>query len=203
MTGTCQLVLLVREPRPGRTKTRLGREIGHTAAAWWARHQTGRMIRRLGGDPRWRLVLAVSPDTALRSPVWAHPHRVAQGRGDLGARMARLFRRLPPGPLMIIGSDIPGIERRHIARGFALLGRHEAVLGPSPDGGFWMIGLRRGAQAIPCTLFEGVRWSTAAACADTAESLAPLSVGYADTLADVDTAEDLARFCPGWGAPRM
>jgi hypothetical protein len=187
------LVIFLKEPRPGRVKSRLGRGIGMTAAAWWFRHQTARLIRRLGRDPRWRTVLAVSPDHAgLASRVWpADLARWPQGPGDLGARMARAFRAMPPGRVIIVGGDIPALDARHVAEGFRLLGRHDAVLGPAPDGGYWMIGLRRGGPAAPAGLFRGVRWSSPHALADTAASLAPLGIGFGLVLADVDTAADL------------
>jgi hypothetical protein len=184
---------MVKEPRPGRVKTRLGREIGMVAAAGWMRRQTLRMIRTLA-DPRWRLILAVAPDAALRSRVWpVGPARRPQGRGDLGERMGRIFRDLPPGPVVIVGADIPGITRGHVARAFARLGAAEAVIGPAPDGGYWLIGLHRTAKA-PAGLFGGVRWSTATARADTLATLAGRRVALTDTLADVDTAADLAAF---------
>lgn len=187
------LVIFLKEPRPGRVKTRLGRDIGYVPAAWWFRHQTRRLIRRVGHDPRWRTVLAVSPDhEGLTSRVWPSTvNRVPQGQGSLGVRMGRVFRTLPPGPVVIIGADIPAIKRSHIAEGFAQLGAHDAVLGPSDDGGYWMIGLARGAQAIPHGLFDGVRWSTEHALLDTVDSLAPLRVGFGRMLRDVDRAEDL------------
>ena len=53
---------MVKEPHPGRVKTRLGRDLGLTRAAWWFRHQTRRLIRKLAQDQRWDTVLAVSPD---------------------------------------------------------------------------------------------------------------------------------------------
>ena len=187
------LVIFLKEPRPGRVKTRLGREIGMTGAAWWFRHQAARLIRRLGRDPRWRTVLAVSPGReGLASRVW--PARLArwpQGKGDLGARMGRAFGAMPPGPVIIVGADIPALRPAHVAEGFRLLGRHDAVLGPAPDGGYWMIGLRRGGRAAPAGLFGGVRWSSPHALADTVASLAPLDVGFAATLGDVDRAADL------------
>jgi rSAM/selenodomain-associated transferase 1 len=187
------LVIFLKEPRPGRVKTRLGREIGMVGAAWWFRHQSARLIRRLGHDRRWRTVLAVSPDReGLASRVWpAHLPRWAQGPGDLGARMGRALRAMPPGPVIIVGADIPALRPAHVAEGFALLGRHDAVLGPAPDGGYWMIGLRRGGRAPPAGLFRDVRWSSAHALADTVASLAPLDVGFAATLRDVDVAADL------------
>lgn len=186
------LVVMVKEPRPGRVKTRLGRGIGMVAAAWWFRHQVARLLRRVE-DPRWRLVLAVSPDRAgMDSRVWpAHLPRVAQGQGDLGDRMGRLLRTLPPGPVCIIGADIPGIGNAHIARAFAALGGHDAVIGPAPDGGYWLIGLRRTA-AVPARLFHGVRWSSAHARSDTLAGLAGHRVALIDTLRDVDEARDLS-----------
>lgn len=187
------LVIFLKEPRPGRVKTRLGREIGMADAAWWFRHQSARLIRRLGADRRWRTVLAVSPDReGLSSRIWpAHLPRWPQGRGDLGDRMGRVLRGMPPGPVIIIGADIPGVTPAYIADGFHLLGRHDALLGPAPDGGYWMIGLRRGGRAVPAGLFHGVRWSSPHALADTLASLAPLDVGFGATLRDVDAAADL------------
>jgi rSAM/selenodomain-associated transferase 1 len=183
---------MVKEPHPGRVKTRLGRDIGMVAAAWWFRHQTARLIRRLT-DPRWRLVLAVSPDVeGLTSRVWPEGvARVPQGGGDLGNRMGRLFRSLPPGPVIVIGADIPGVTAPHIAQGFAALGRSDAVLGPAPDGGYWLIGLAR-RQSVPARLFHGVRWSTPTARADSEATLSGLRIAHIAALRDVDTAADLS-----------
>lgn len=186
------LLLFVKEPRPGRVKTRLGREIGMTNACWWFRHQTRELIRRLGLDPRWRTVLAVAPDGAIASRAWpGYLPRWPQGPGDLGARMARGLRAMGPGPALVIGGDIPGIHPHHIAKAIGLFGDHDAVLGPAPDGGYWLVGLRRPSLA-PANLFKGVRWSGPHAMDDTARSMVGLRVGYADTLADIDTAADLA-----------
>lgn len=187
---------MLKEPRPGRVKTRLGRDIGMTEAAWWFRHQTAALLRRLD-DPRWQLILAVSPDReGMTSRTWpAHLPRLPQGRGDLGQRMARVFRSLPPGPGCIVGGDIPGIRPRHIARAFAALGVSDAVFGPAPDGGFWLTGLRHPRHA-PAGLFRDVRWSSEHALADSIAGLPGLRIARTDTLADVDTAADLARGKP-------
>lgn len=180
---------MVKVPRPGRVKTRLGREIGAVPAAWWFRHQAAALLRRLD-DPRWETVLAVAPDAeGLRARVWPrHLRRVPQGPGDLGGRMARLLR-TGRGPLCIVGADIPGMDRTHVAGAFAALGAAPSAIGPAPDGGYWLIGLRRTA-APPAGLLKGVRWSTRHARADT-EATLPRPVVHAATLADVDTAADL------------
>lgn len=185
------LVVMVKEPHPGRVKTRLGREIGMIDSAWWFRHQVAGLLRRVR-DPRWRTLLAVSPDReGLTSRLWpADLRRVPQGAGNLGDRMKSALMAPPPGPVCIIGADIPGITRVEVARAFSALGGHEAVFGPAPDGGYWLIGLKR-ARAVPPGIFEGVRWSTEHALADTRASLAGHRIALIDTLQDVDTAADL------------
>ncbi|WP_371135540.1 TIGR04282 family arsenosugar biosynthesis glycosyltransferase [Frigidibacter sp.] len=186
------LIVMVKEPRPGRVKTRLGRQIGMVPAAWWFRHQCRALLRQ-AVDPRWQVALAVSPDAEGRaSRVWpAHIPRLPQGRGDLGARMGRLLQGAGPGaPVMIVGADIPGLRRRHIADAFRKLAAADAVIGPAPDGGYWLIGLR---HVPPPGLFAGVRWSSADARADTLATMRGLRVAMAETLADVDEAADLPR----------
>lgn len=184
------LVVMLKEPRPGRVKTRLGRDIGMVGAAWWFRHQVRQLLREVE-DARWHLVLAVAPDVAgMTSRVWpGHLPRVPQGQGDLGARMARLMRGLPPGPVCIMGGDIPGVRKGHIARAFRQLGPHDAVFGPAPDGGYWLVGLKR--VQIPATLFENVRWSSEHALSDSMASLGCARVAMVETLRDVDTVDDL------------
>lgn len=189
-----RLVIMLKEPRPGRVKTRLAAGIGTVAAAWWFRHQSARLLRAVGNDPRFDTVIAAAPDIAARvSRVWpGHIARIPQGAGDLGARMARIFRTLPPGPVLIIGGDIPGITAQRIARAFRLLGRHDAVIGPASDGGYWLIGLARRSPP-PRGLFAGVRWSTAHALADTLVHLGRRNTAFVEMLDDIDTAADLAR----------
>ncbi|MEP2029475.1 MAG: TIGR04282 family arsenosugar biosynthesis glycosyltransferase [Paracoccaceae bacterium] len=185
---------MLKEPRPGRVKTRLGRDIGMTRAAWWFRHQAASLLRNIQ-DPRWDTILAVSPDIdGLNSRIWP-PNllRMPQGGGSLGDRMGRVFRTFPPGPLCIVGADIPQVRNFHLAEAFDALGRNDAVFGPASDGGYWLIGLKR-VRAIPPGLFHNVRWSSQHALNDTRDSLQDHSVATVATLSDVDTAEDLHRF---------
>ena len=111
-----------------------------------------------------------------------------QCSGDLGQRMRRLFAGLPPGPAIIIGSDIPAIEGEHIAHAFRLLGSNDAVLGPATDGGYWLIGLKRTPSLL--APFAKVRWSSPHALADTLANLKGKSVAFAATLSDVDTRDN-------------
>ncbi len=191
MTKT--LVVMIKEPRPGRVKTRLGRDIGLVNSAWWFRHQSAGLLRRLR-DPRWELVLATAPDKALLSRVWpADLPRIPQGQGDLGARMARMLGNAAAnGPVCLIGADIPAIKPANIARAFAALGDHDAVFGPAPDGGFWLVGAKH-PQRLPQTVFQNARWSSEHALKDAMQTLPDHSIALTDTLADVDTLADLHR----------
>ncbi|KPA20275.1 hypothetical protein shim_32640 [Shimia sp. SK013] len=194
------LVIMVKEPRAGRVKTRLGRDIGLTTAAWWFRHQSASLIRRLR-DPRWQITLAVAPDVeGLISRVWPRDvPRVPQGPGDLGDRMGRIMRHMPPGPVCIIGADIPDITRAHVHTAFRSLGAHDASFGPATDGGYWLVGLKR-ISPPPPTLFQNVRWSTEHALADTRASLPNHLIATVATLSDVDTAKDLPPLRVGPGS---
>lgn len=188
---TRHLVIFARAPQLGRVKRRLARDIGDAAATRFYRLTLARQIRLLR-DPRWQVWLFVTPDTTQTDLTWRGIRRIRpQGPGDLGQRMKRPFRLLPPGPIVLVGSDIPAMRAHHIARAFRLLGGHDFVFGPAGDGGFWLIGARR-VKPLPRMLFSGARWSTSHALADSLASLPEdRSVALADTLDDVDDAAGL------------
>ncbi|MGH7037455.1 MAG: TIGR04282 family arsenosugar biosynthesis glycosyltransferase [Stellaceae bacterium] len=181
------LILFARVPRLGGGKSRLARDIGACAALRFERAMIMRLIRRFGGDPRWRLSVAVTPEREVRRV--RHWRRgvvaVGQGPGDLGARMSRALKEAPLGPVVLVGADIPALEVRHIAAAFRLLGRHDLVFGPARDGGFWLVGARRLPRLPP--LFVRVRWSSPHALNDTLSGLPRgIRVGFVETLEDVD-----------------
>ena len=192
------LVLFVRAPQLGRGKRRLAREIGDVATVRFERLMIALLLRRLAGDRRWRLRIAVTPDKARRHTRRWHRDipAVGQGSGDLGVRMRRALTACPPGPVVLVGGDVPALGPRHVAAAFRLLGRHDLVFGPAEDGGFWLVGARR-ARRVP-RLFDEVRWSGPYALADTLAGLPRrLKVGFAERLADVDDSDAYR-----WLAPR-
>ena len=106
--------------------------------------------------------------------------------------MARVMGGLPPGPAIIVGSDIPDLKAAHVADGFARLGRADTVFGPAPDGGYWLVGARR-RPAQP-DMFRDVRWSSRHALSDTIANLAGrYTHDLLPILADVDDG-------PSWRA---
>jgi len=198
MTQCRHLVIFAKAPRLGAVKTRLAAGIGALAAYQFYLRQLERLLRDVSADPRWHTWLAVTPDDAVHTVPWRRlglaprARLLAQGSGDLGMRMAKPMRLLPPGPVVVVGCDIPGLTRAHLARAFAALGDREFVFGPARDGGYWLIGARR-TRALP-NLFRAVRWSSEHALADTLANLRGRRVGMLDTLEDIDDAAAWARY---------
>ena len=186
---------MAKTPVAGRVKTRLAREVGVATATRFARHAAMAVLARMANHPAWHTIVAVTPDGGTRRRSWPpYADHVPQGHGDLGLRMQRLMDRMAPGPVVIIGTDIPGIRVDHIRDAFRLLGQHDAVFGPATDGGYWLVGLRRRPR-VP-RIFQAVRWSSPHALADTVANLSGLSVARVAVLSDVDTAQDFARCTP-------
>lgn len=189
MALTRHLLIFTRYPRFGTGKSRLAAGAGPGVALRFQRVMLSMLLLRLSRDPRWTTWLAVTPD---RSGPW--PRHIGirpQGKGDVGQRMTRVVERLTPGPVVIVGTDSPRLRADHVARAFAALGKHDAVLGPASDGGYWMIGLRRRPRFI--NPFSAVRWSSKHALGDTLANLNGHTVAILDRLDDVDDIESLAR----------
>ncbi len=194
------LVLFVRAPQLGSGKRRLAQEIGDVAALRFERAMIALLLRRLGKDRRWRLRIAVTPDKACRrARSWrSGVETVRQGQGDLGIRMRGALETCGPGPVVLVGADIPALAAPHVAAAFHLLGSHDLVFGPAGDGGFWLVGAGHPRRLPP--LFERVRWSGPDALADTLAGLPRrIKIGYADRLEDVDDGSAYCRLKPSRG----
>lgn len=191
------LIIFVKAPLAGRVKSRLARALGAGRAAAVYRSLTALTLAQ-AGKAGVATVLAVDPASALRGwrAIWPPGlARVAQARGDLGARLRAVVKSAPAGPVVVIGSDAPGLRARHLKAAFAALGGADAVVGPAADGGFWLLGLARRRTAP--RLFAGVRWSSPSALEDVLAGLPKgFRVARLATLRDIDEAEDLARAGP-------
>ena len=187
-----RVVVMAKTPVLGLVKTRLGREIGAAEATRVFRATSSAVLGRLSADRRFQTILAIAPDSGVTTRGFdTRIARIPQGGGDLGDRMLRAAERAPPGPVLIIGTDIPSITPAILARALHALGRHDVVVGPADDGGFWMIGFKRRPNLPRC--FTGVRWSHAETLADVLANLKDRRVARVETLSDIDNANDVRR----------
>lgn len=187
------LCIFVKAPRPGAVKTRLAATIGAEAAAELAHaffRDTLALAQRLASA---RVVVALSSDGTTLPDVPAPIEVWPQGDGDLGARLERALRRaLAETPrALAIGTDSPGLPLSVVERASSSLERHDAVIGPAEDGGFYLLGLKR----CPPGLLAGLPWSAADTRACTLARLRErrFSVDLLAPWFDVDVAADLDR----------
>lgn len=188
MTIRPRLVLFARYPTPGRAKTRLIPALGADGAADLHRRLTERTLATLlsTGFP---VELRSTGAAAAAFHNWLGAVAVVpQGRGHLGARMARAARP----PAILIGADIPGLTAAHIHAAAALLSHHPVVIGPALDGGYYLIGV---SQPAPW-LFVPMAWGTDQVFATTLQRCAARGVvpGLLPPLADLDRPEDLGEW---------
>lgn len=183
MIGT--LAIIAKAPRAGASKTRLCPPLSPTAAAELAEAallDTLHAVAAASADRRV-LVLDGAPGKWLPRGFEVIPQR----GGGLDERLAWAFADLG-GPALIVGMDTPQLTTELLERAVRQLGRHDALLGPALDGGYWAIGLRRpdssALRGIPMSSHH-----TLAAQYARLHSLG-LHTGWLPPLRDVDTFAD-------------
>lgn len=194
------LLIFAKEPRPGHVKTRLAAEIGAGEAARIYRGLGKRVVDQLRHGPYTPIVVFDPPEARTKVTEWLGPEGLEflpQVPGDLGSRLEAAFREgFGRGKeVVVVGTDAPGVDGEVVKNAFRSLAAADLVLGPSVDGGYYLLGL---TSATP-ELFHDIPWSTSevlAATRDRADSLG-LRIATLPTLADVDTAEDLIGLTEG------
>lgn len=204
------LLIFAKRPTPGRVKTRLVPPLSPEEAAELYRRMLLDILAKVGQIADVDIVLCYEQGEGVRKyfegVVPGGAIRPQDG-GDLGARMEEAFRYAfgaGYGRVAVIGTDSPDLPVEVIGRAYGLLGEAavDAVFGPSEDGGYYLLAMKR----FHPEFFAGIPWSTGAvlerSLARAAEAgivTALLPVWY-----DVDTAADLRRpglTAPGNGAP--
>jgi rSAM/selenodomain-associated transferase 1 len=182
------LFVFAKAPVFGRTKTRLAAHTGIVHAKRLYRMMVSRVLRRVK-DPRWKTVLAVTPERAIgRVPDWDGYAQVPQVSGSLSPRLAACFAR--KGPTIVIGTDSPQIRVQDIAKALKALKSCDVVFGPAKDGGFWLIGAN---GPLAGDVFDNVAWSTEHTLEDVIENIEG-RVKTLRTLNDIDEIEDLKAY---------
>ncbi len=194
------LIVFIKYPEPGKTKTRLIPALGSIAAADLQHTMSQHVLKvvkefcqaaRRESDIRF--TGATDDQMAdLYGTEWRYRE---QGDGDLGERLTRS---VTDGFLsgakavVVIGTDCPTLTADHLQIAFDWLLETDVVLGPALDGGYYLIGLRQ----PHAELFKGISWSTECVLQQTVQAASHmgLSVRLLEYLADIDKPEDLPGF---------
>ena len=179
------LAIFARAPQPGRVKTRLAAEIGaRSAADLYAAFLQDLLAAHRNGPTD----LVLYTDPADCTDLFPGLNTASQIGGDLGERLDWAVREQLARVLkvVVIGSDLPEIEPRTIQRAVAALDDHDVVLGPSFDGGYYLVALKE-----PHPIFEAIDWSTERVLDQTLRRARGLRVFLLETRRDIDTLEDL------------
>ncbi len=190
-----RLILFSRLPKAGQAKTRLIPALGARGAAALQERVARRLAERmevLAGRAPLELELCFTGGGEEEARAWLGPGFVCreQEGGHLGARMAAaLERALAQGAprVVLVGSDLPGLDGAILEEAFRALEKAPLVLGPSHDGGYYLVGLGRPAPGL---LAEPSWQSLAALIARAGELNLPFTL--LQPLRDLDTPDDLA-----------
>lgn len=187
------IIVFAKAPRMGSVKTRLARGIGPASALAFYRQCLERTVRQADQIHGTVTEIWTAPDNAVGGRYFHSRHApMPQGRGDIGARMHRALNHYPDADRILIGGDIPGVTPAILVQAFDQLRQNDAVYGPAEDGGFWLVGLRRGYQ--PRRLFQHVGWSRPDTLDRAVASHGPhAAIAFCKTLNDIDDLDDYRR----------
>lgn len=193
------LLMMVRYPEPGRVKSRLANDLGEKPAAEIYRFCAESLFRAATSLPEDidNFLYCADESDCDRISSWAGGKfgYLAQPEGELADRLIEGFElAFDQGAtkVIIVASDVPDIRSELIQRAFNALNQKDVVIGPSPDGGYYLIGLNN----LHPGLFRDIRWSTRAVLRETLQNAktSHLSVVLLPQLQDIDTAEDWVKW---------
>jgi hypothetical protein len=212
LTGGPVLIIFAKEPRPGQVKTRLCPPISPQAAARLYGQFLEDVLEEMAGLPQIPVAVAYTPEAArpfFQKLVPPDTPLVAQAGADLGERLRQAFAwgfAQGAATVLIRNSDSPDLPGSLVLAAQEVLadGRAQAVLGPCPDGGYYLVGLKTPQPR----LFQDINWSSSTVLADTLAQAGRLglTVHLLPSWLDIDTIADLQAFVrlpktrptPGW-----
>ncbi len=180
------VLVFVRHPEKGKVKSRIAKVAGEGSAYH---------IYKTLYDGTMNLTRVILYSSTIYSTTGDNGDgvRMQEGR-DLGERMYNAFKEVfdeGKGPVVIIGSDCPGLTPEIIDEAFDLLSKSDLVFGPAEDGGYYLLGM----NILQPSLFRDIDWGTGKVLRQTVEKAekAGLTHRSLKVLYDVDTVEDARR----------
>ena len=204
------IVLMTRWHATYRCKSRLSKEIGAFQASKVQEKLTSHTIKvakEIQKEGLADIKVAIDGIGIKAAKRWARLNKIKnitiQGPGNLGIKMKRQFIKTHTeknisykisSPIILIGTDLPSISNLDLKQAIEILNNKEMVLGPSSDGGYWLIGLSNKLLPPLCvSLFSGISWGTDQVLKQTIRlaSLNQISFQLLQTKNDVDKIIDL------------
>jgi uncharacterized protein len=183
--------IFIKNPRLGYVKTRLAATLGNEEALkiyHFLLNKTRAAALKTHAE-RWLWY----SDAIAENDDWdnAHFNKKVQETGDLGARMYGAFRTAfseGANKVIIVGSDCPELNEDLLHQALKALDHHDFVLGPTPDGGYYLLGMNQLHQEV----FQDIAWSTDAVYPTTANIVKALGCTKFDLapLSDIDNEAD-------------
>jgi rSAM/selenodomain-associated transferase 1 len=190
------ILLFIKAPIMGQVKSRLAAVIGKKAAFELYKCFILDIVDTIKKTGQPFKIFFYPPDALAAVTSWLGRrwHFMPQQGNDLGQRMENAFMRCFSEGFeraVLIGSDLPDLTPSVLHEAISSLAENDVVIGPAPDGGYYLIGFNKGTF-MP-RLFHGIPWSTETVFQETMTILqdSPLTVHRAPQWNDVDTAEDL------------
>jgi rSAM/selenodomain-associated transferase 1 len=188
---TSFLLIFIKNPRLGYVKTRLARTLGDEAALGIYHILLEKTRLAAMGVPVRRLLFysdQIQPDDTWPASAF---EKWLQTEGDLGARMQHAFAQafqLGAEKVAIIGSDCPELTPEILQKAYDVLDHHDFVVGPTPDGGYYLLGMRQMENAV----FQDIAWSTEQVLTQTIAAIQGLGKTHTllPQISDIDTEAD-------------
>ncbi|HYC30736.1 MAG TPA: TIGR04282 family arsenosugar biosynthesis glycosyltransferase [Gemmatimonadales bacterium] len=185
------LAVFLKAPRLGTVKTRLAAEVGERHALRLYRVMAARVLEAARAAGLEASIWYTPADAAPEMRHWLGEEWMMrpQASGDLGARLAASVHAVDPGRVWLaVGADCPRLGAPELGEAAAAAGEGHVVLGPTVDGGYYLVG---GRVPLP-DIFSDMPWSTARLLDATRQRLTAAGVSWRElrVLRDVDTADD-------------
>lgn len=197
------LVVVAKAPVAGRVKTRLTPRLTADGAAAVARAALADTLAAVRAVPGARAVLALAGDPACLDRSELAGIEVWPQRGEsFGERLAHVFGAIPATPMVLVGMDTPQVQPTQLVAALTALADHDAALGRTPDGGWWLLGLRDGRHAETLVDVPMSRPDTGDLTLSALRARS-LDVASLAPLVDVDTIDDALLVAAGIPASRF
>ena len=191
MSKEAAIIVFQKKPEAGKVKTRLATAIGDEKATEVYQYLLDLTHRQLA---RVDIPVFVFYEKEIQSEYLRNQnyYPFLQNKGDLGEKMKAAFKTvLDRGcqRVIIIGTDCPELKAEDMETAISALSRHDLVIGPAYDGGYYLLGMKK----VHEPLFKNKKWSSSTVFSDTMADVNALGLSSFKlrTLSDVDTYEDL------------